>query len=213
MKNKSINLILFGWIFFLVLVNILWLFFDKLPPAWDQAAHLKSIVLTNEWIKGQFWGNGVDLIRSFWGYPPLIYFMGGFWTLLAGVSVARITFLNTLFLIGVIIGVYKLAEEITKNSKTALLIVIIFSLLPIIGDISRNMLLDLPLLGWVVWGLYFYFKSNDLENKKYSWGFLIMLILASLTKLNGFLYFVPIVLLLLVKSFKKIDIFLKLIIK
>jgi len=48
------------------------------------------------------------------------------------------------------------------------------------------MLLDLALTVWVVWGLYFWTKKNDK-------GLLIMLILASLIKLNGFIYFLPLI--------------------
>jgi len=188
-KNKSVK-ILWGWIIFLVLGNIIWLLLDKNPPAWDQAAHIRSIILVNQWTRGEFWGSLVDLIRTFGGYPPLIYGIGGFWSLIVGVGVGQITFINTIFLVGAIIGVYKL-------SGNKILPAILFSLLPVIGDISRNMLLDLPLLVWVVWGLYFWEKKND-------WGLLIMLILASLTKLNGFIYFVPIVLMGYWRNPKKI---------
>jgi 4-amino-4-deoxy-L-arabinose transferase-like glycosyltransferase len=69
-------------------------------------------------------------------------------------------------------------------SYAPILAAILFSLFPVIYDISRNMLLDLALTVWVVWGLYFWIKRND-------WGVVIMMILASLTKLNGFIYFVP----------------------
>lgn len=163
----------------IVIGNVIWLALDKNPPAWDQAAHLRSIILTNQWITGKFWGNGIDLIKSFGGYPPLIYFLGGTWSLVVGVSVAKISFINTLFLAVAVVGVYKLAGN-------KILPAILFSLFPVIYDISRNMLLDLALTAFVVWGLYFWIKKNDV-------GMLIMLILASLTKLNGFIYFIPMI--------------------
>jgi dolichyl-phosphate-mannose-protein mannosyltransferase len=202
-RKKGFNLFLGFWLLILLLINIYWLSLDKLPPAWDQAAHLKSMVLVNHWIKGQFWGSFRDLIGSFWGYPPLIYFIGGIWSWFFGLGITKITFLNTLFLIGAVIVVYKLAKEISKSNKVALLSAVIFSLLPVIGDISRNMLLDLPLLVWVGWGLYFWLKSNKLKKTGYAWGLLIMLILASLTKINGFLYFIPIGVLLLIDGFRE----------
>ena len=163
------------WILLVVAGNVVWLLIDKSPPAWDQAAHLKGIVLVNQWLRGDFWGDFTDLIRSFWGYPPLVYFIGG----LVGVKMSM--YLNTTFLVLAIIGVYKLAGN-------KILPAILFSLFPVIYEISRGMLLDLALTAWVVWGLYFWLKKND-------WGVLLMLILASLTKLNGFIYFVPIVVL------------------
>ncbi len=167
------------WILILVVGNIIWLTLDKYPPAWDQAAHLRSVILTNQWLRGRFWGNMVDLIRSFGGYPPLVYFLGGVWSLVSGLGVNQIGLLNTLFLVVATVGVYKLAGG-------KLLPAILFSLFPVIYDISRNMLLDLALMAWVVWGLYFWLQKKDL-------GVLVMLILASLTKLNGFIYFLPII--------------------
>ena len=92
-------------------------------------------------------------MNSFWGYPPLVYWLGGGWSLLVGTEVARITVLNSLFLILGVIGVYKLSG---KN----LLAAILFSLFPVIYDISRNMLLDLALTVWVIWGLYFWLKER-----------------------------------------------------
>jgi 4-amino-4-deoxy-L-arabinose transferase-like glycosyltransferase len=211
-KNKPVKIFWWGWIIFLVLGNVIWLYLDKNPPAWDQAAHLRSIILVNQWLRGQFWGNGVDLIRSFGGYPPLIYWIGGMWSLVTGIGVAQITFLNTVFLVATIVGVYKLAELLTKDKKVAMLSAVIFSFLPVIGDISRNLLLDLPLLVWVVWGLYFWFKSEDLKNKKYSWGLLAMLVLASLTKINGFLYFGPIFIISLVKNYRSREFWVRIVI-
>lgn len=212
MKIKTIKLVLGIWILILVVFNLCWLFLDKTPPSWDQAAHLRSAVWFNYFLKGEFWGNFLDLLRVFWGYPPLIYFLGGLWSLVFGVSVVKITLINTLFLIGGIWGVYFLAKEISKNDLVALLSAILFSLFPVIGDISRNMLLDLPLLVWVVWGWYFWLKSDDLSNTKYAWLFWLMIVLSSLTKLNGFIYFLPVLLILFFKSFKDINIFLKLVI-
>lgn len=169
-----------AWILLLILGNVLWLSLDKNPPAWDQAAHLKGVLLVKQFIEGSFNGGFVDLIHSFWGYPPLIYFLGG---------VVGAKYLNTFFLILGVIGVYKLA-----NKK--ILPAILFSLFPVIYDISRNMLLDLALTVWVVWGLYFWMKKNDGK-------WLLMLILASLTKLNGFIYFVPMVVISVVERFKE----------
>lgn len=188
MKLGKKELILGAWIIFLVVGNILWLSWDKSPPAWDQAAHLKGVVNSNLWLRGKFWGGFVELVKSFWGYPPLIYFLGGVWSLLVGTSVVGISFLNTLFLIAGVVGIYKLSG---KN----LLAAVLFSLFPVIYDVSRNMLLDLALTVWVIWGLYFWLKRKDL-------GWLLMLVLASLTKLNGFIYFAPMVLMSVWENYK-----------
>lgn len=189
---------LWFWVFILVLGNVIWLSLDTNPPAWDQAAHLKGVILVNQWLKGEFNGGFLELIRSFWGYPPLIYFMGGFWSLLVGTGVNQITYLNTLFLILGVFGIYKL-------SGNKLLPAILFSLFPVIYDTSRNLLLDLPLTVWVIWGLYFWLNKKD-------FGWLLMLILASLTKLNGFIYFLPMILISLKENYKNKEFLMKLVI-
>jgi hypothetical protein len=189
MKPGKKEYLLIGWSILLILVNVLWLVLDKNPPAWDQAAHLRGVVNTNLFLRGRFEGGFLGLLRSLWGYPPLIYFVGAFWSFISGIGVNQITFLNTIFLILAMWGVYKLAGN-------KVLPAILFSLFPVIYDISRNMLLDLALTVWVIWGLYFWLRKNDEK-------WLLMLILASLTKLNGFLYFLPMVLISTIERFKE----------
>ncbi len=184
------------WLLFLVGVNLVWLTIDKTPPAWDQAAHLRSVILVNQFLRGIFWGNLVDLIKSFGGYPPLIYVIGGLWSLVLGTSVAAVTAMNSVFLVLAIVGVWMLGGFWPA---------VIFSLFPVVYDISRNFLLDLPLTVFVIWGLYFWLKKND-------WRWLLMLVLASLTKLNGFIYFAPMVLISLIQNFKSKELWMKLVI-
>lgn len=181
MKGKRIGRIILGiWILLLIVGNVIWLILDKNPPAWDQAAHLRGILLTKQYFQREFYGNFTDLIHSFWGYPPLLYFLG---------AILGSKYLNTIFLVLGVIGVYKLS-----NKKV--LPAVLFSLFPVIYDISRNMLLDLALTVWVVWGLYFWTEKKDAR-------WLLMLILASLTKLNGFIYFVPMVAISVIERFKE----------
>jgi len=209
-KIKKSYLILGLWIVVLVLINVVYLSLDRNPPAWDQAAHIKGIVNTNLWLRGEFWGGFKELINSFWGYPPLMYFLGGLWSSIVGVSIAKISFLNTIVLVVGIFGVYKLAGETSKKEGVGVLAAIIFSLIPVISDISRNMLLDLTLTVLVAWGLYFWIKSEDLSKNNYAIGLLLTLIFASLVKLNGFLYFGAVVLWILLRNYKKKEVWGKL---
>ncbi len=178
---------------FHVVANIIWLTWDKTPPAWDQAAHIRSVILANQWLTGHFWGNFVDLVRAFGGYPPLIYLIGGVWSLVFGTGVAQITLLNSIFLIGLLAGLYWLVVEIYKDEKLALATAVLFSFIPVVYDISRNMLLDLPLIVWLVWGLYWLVKSKYLFDFKLGLGWWLCLVAASSTKINGFIYFLPMV--------------------
>ena len=153
-------------ILFHVVVNLVWLKLDQLPPAWDQAFHLKSVVLTNQYLTGQFWGSFIDLIKSFYAYPPLVYFLTTPYTLLVGLGISRITFFNSFFLGLGLWGIYQIGILVFKNKRWAFLSALLFSLMPVAYDTSRNFLLDMPLLTWVIWGLYFFLRSKYLTKNK-----------------------------------------------
>ncbi len=191
-------------IFFHLAVNIAWLVINKTPPAWDQAAHLRSTLMAREWLSGGLSISFVDLLKNFYAYPPLIYFTASIWAFFSGSGIDQISFINSLFFVIAILGVYKLVGDVW-NRKTALVAAIIFSFMPVVYDISRNYLLDLPLTAWVVWGLWFWIKSDNLKKDNFAWGWWGMLILSSLTKLNGFIYFAPMGMISLIKAIKNKD--------
>jgi len=189
---------------FHLLVNLLWLILDNTPPAWDQAAHIRSAVMANQWLSGELRISFVRLIKNFYAYPPLPYFLGAIWAFFTGIGIDQISFLGTLFLIISIIGLYVLVLEFW-GQKRALAAAAIFSFMPVIYDISRDFLLDLSLTGWVVWGLWFWLKSEYLKKEKWIWGWWAALVLASFTKLSGFFYFIPMGIIALFKSLKNKD--------
>lgn len=188
MRLKSIKPV---WILgllclFHLVANIIWLAWDKTPPAWDQAAHIRVAVLFNQLLTGNSPLNWQETIRAAYGYPPLIQFLGGVW-------IGQIYFVNSLFFVLAIVGVFKLGGKVFGDNWLALAVAGLFSFTPVMHDISRNFLLDLPLVAWVVWGLYFFLKSEYLSNLGWGFGWWLMLVLASLTKLNGFIYFLPMI--------------------
>ena len=185
--------LLLAVILFQVICNMVWLVIDKTPPAWDQASHIGNAIKWNYFLEGKSNLNFIQIIRESWGYPPLLFFLGGVWAAIAGVGIDQISFLNTLVLVLALVGVYKLALELVKDKRVADLAVIIFSLLPVISDISRNFLLDLLLVAGVTWGIWAFVKSNYFLKFRYALLFALILVLASLTKLNGFIYFVPLI--------------------
>lgn len=185
--------LLLAVILFQVICNVVWLRLDNTPPAWDQASHIGNAIKWNYFLEGKSGLNFIQIVRESWGYPPLMFFLGGVWATIVGVGVDQISFLNTIILILTLVGIYKLAMELTKSKRMAGLSIIIFSLLPVIVDISRNFLLDLLLVALVTWGIWVFIKSNYFLKFKYTLLFALILVLASLTKLNGFIYFVPLI--------------------
>ena len=188
---------------FHLLANLIYLYLDQAPPAWDQAFHLKSVVLTNQFLTGQFWGSFVDLIKTFYAYPPMVYFLTGLASLLTGLGESRITFFNSFFFLLALMGMYKLSLKVLKNKQSAFLATLLFSLMPVVYEGSRNFLLDMPLLTWVIWGLYFFVDSRYLTRPRSSLFWTLTLIFSSLTKLNGFLYYLPMIVFALYQSYRE----------
>lgn len=176
---------------FLVFANLVWLKLDNRPPAWDQAAHLRVGFLLNEYFSGRPRAPFGELLREAYGYPPLVQIVVGIITLLVGFSEDKATFIISLFLVGFLVGVYRLTNEIYKSKKKAFWASMLTGLLPVTYQLSREMLLDLPLAGSVVWGVWFFIKSDKFSNRKWSALFMMSLIASSLIKLNGFIYYFP----------------------
>lgn len=174
--------------------NFFWLIKDQTPPAWDQAAHLRISFLFHRWLTFSSRFSLLEIVRQSGGYPPLIHFLAGAWSLFAGANLDWLTFFHSFFLILTLVGLYQLSFLLTKNWRASFNAVLLFSFFPIIVEAGRNFLLDLPLTAWLVWALNFYFRSNFLAQRKESLLFVLCLVLASLTKLNGFIYFIPLVL-------------------
>ena len=179
-KDKRFWLVILG--IFLAVANITWLVMDTTPPAWDQAAHVRSVVMWSQYYSGE--KNLLETIRSNGGYPPLVYAVTGIFTKLGWLGVDQISLWGTVFLVISVGGVYVLGGIYSA---------IFFSLIPIITDYSRTFTLDMPIMAMVIWGYYFWRKSGDFQKQKWNMAWWVMLVLASLTKLNGFLYFVPMV--------------------
>jgi len=207
MNTKRPNfpqLVLIFFILIQVIVNIIWLSIDRTPPAWDQAAHLHSSITAEKWLTGEGRIPFTDLIKKFGAYPPLIYFITGVYGVFFDFGIDYLCFINTLFLILAVFGIYKLAEEFVKE-KMAVLAAIFFLFIPVIYSISREFLLDLPLTAIVIFGLWFWIKSDFLRERRTSWSWWLMLSLASLTKINGFIYFVPMGVMSIIYWFRERD--------
>ena len=190
-------------IVFHLVFNLIFLSLNKMPPAWDQAAHLRNSIVWNRVMSGGLGLSFKELIGQSWGYPPLMMFLGGLWSMIFGVGIFQITFLSTLFLIIGVVGTYVLTKELSKNDLAAGVAALLFSFFPIIFDISRNYLLDLPLTVFVLWAIWALIKSRYLVDfNKYTVLFILLFLFSSLAKLNGFLYFGPMFIYVLYRAIK-----------
>ena len=187
------HLPIIGLLAFHLVANWLWVLGDRTPPAWDQAAHLRIAVLLARWLQGERTTALADILHQSGGYPPLVHFGGAVWSMVAGVGIDRVTFFDTVIFLAVIVGVYVLANEIIGSSKWAWWAAAIFSLMPISYDASRSFLLDMAATGWLVWGVFCLIKSGYGRDWYWWLGLAGCMVGISLTKLNGVIYFVPVV--------------------
>ncbi|MCR4326725.1 MAG: glycosyltransferase family 39 protein, partial [Candidatus Roizmanbacteria bacterium] len=170
----------------------LWLYLNQKPPAWDQAFHLKSAFATYHWLHGQKPVHGIDIIRSFYVYPPLQYVITALWMSIVGTSITTATVLNSLYFCATMVVVGLITYEITKKVTTSVIAALIYTLTPLNYDTSRNFLLEPSLLLLISLALYFYIRSHNFTQTKQTVLFFITFIIASYIKLNAFMYFAPI---------------------
>lgn len=148
-----------------VAINTIWLFTNKFPISWDPAGHTRLAIQFAQYFQGTLRQDLSFLSISSY-YPPLTHVLNSFLLLTLGSSVFVVTIPITAYFIGTLIGIFLLVKTVIKKEWVALLTATFFSLYPPIYENSRQFLLELPLLFWLVWSYYFLAQSHFLEKKK-----------------------------------------------
>lgn len=220
LKSNNRNIIFIFFISFIsIIIDTFILNFQyDLIPAWDQGYHLSnaykySILLENinlfnkDWIN-QFW----TITDSYRG--PLTYFVSGLFMRIFGMSFKNAILSNHIFNLILIFTIYLQGKRI-KNSNLGLISATIFVLSPVIINLRTDYLIDISLcsfitLNWLyLTNIFFKNKFNFIESVFA--GFLLGFVF--LVKPTGIVYFsVPLFLLLIKISTKKIPYFKKLLI-
>lgn len=171
-------------ILFHVVVTIVWQVKNTAPPTWDSAGHIVlSYIFTDrfpEFVGGHT--NLLSLIRVSTYYPPFLHFLGSIVFLIIGRNYEFALMLGTVFFVVAQIYLYLLVKETTKNKKTAVLAILIFSLFPQVWEQSRQYHLDVPLCALLLGSFYHLYMSRGLVNRYHSVLFFVLLSFAQLTK-------------------------------
>ncbi len=179
-------------ILFHLVGNIIWIKLNNAPPPWDQAYHTKvSFEFANlfeETFSGKFSLNLLKPFSDFYG--PLIRLITGLILFIFVPSIKLAQFIGTLFFLLTIILIYFFAKKISDSEWIGLIASFIFSFHPIIFDNSRWLLIDIPMVFFILLSIYFLIKSDFLFNKKYSLLTFLFFSLVILTKLQGFIYLI-----------------------
>lgn len=184
------NNLLFILLAFHFVFNLLWIWLNNAPPAWDEANHTRiSLLMSNSYediLKGK------TSLESFFqpfsdSYGPLLRILDSFLlSIQTDIKLAQ-TLTTPFFLLSIWLT-YLLGNEIFRNKKISLLGATFFSFFQVVYDHSRWLLLDVPLISFVLATLLFLIKSKYFELKKYSVLAFIFLSLTGLAKFQGLIY-------------------------
>lgn len=145
-RNCLILLILFVLIY--AGVNLFWLFWDTLPPPFDQSAHTLSVLKYHQLFSCPISLSGTKLFRATKYWPPFFYICSAFVTLALGFSSDAIVLTNFLFLVLLVFVLFKLGENFF-NPEAGLFLVFLTMLAPLVFALLRDVLIDFSLLTMV----------------------------------------------------------------
>ena len=183
-------------------VNILWLFFNKFPLSWDPAGHTRLAIEFSQYFQGTLRQDLPFLSISSY-YPPLTHLLTSVLIVAYGPSVFITALPITFYFIGTLAGIYLLVKKVNKNEWIAFFTAAFLSFYPPIYENSRQFLLEIPLLFWLSWALYFLADSNLFEKKKSVVLFTIASSALLLTKWIGIFFILIPLLAVLYQRWKK----------
>lgn len=197
-SNFLIILVLFH-----LIGNIVWIKLNNTPPAWDQAAHTAKSILFSRFISS---GNVASFIAGLdTHYGPFVFFLTGSVLAITGISIKIAQLMGTVFFVGTFIALYFIARDILHNKWVGVLSVFLFSFGLIIYDYSRWLLLDIPIVCFVLFGMYFFMKSHALKERAPALLMFLFITMAVYTKIQAISYFVLPFLYAFIISVKKRD--------
>ena len=195
------------WHYFLLLAMILWTYacnqiwvlLDTRPPSWDPAAHLRiAFGYWNVFASGtdRFW---LDLLNVEPFYPPFYHL-----TLLPvfawlGISTDNAVVLNSIYLAVIILSTYGIGNRL-YGKNTGLLAAFLISCYPFLAYSSRQNLMGTVLTAAVTLSYYLFLRSENLNNRKFSFWFSCSFAIGLMVKWTFFIYLLPAVVIGLFKS-------------
>ncbi|MBI2597551.1 glycosyltransferase family 39 protein [Candidatus Daviesbacteria bacterium] len=172
--------------------NIYWLILDKSPFPWDQAGHTIIAFKFTDFLNGS--DRSQDFLSISDYYPPFVHLLVALFMLVFGKNILIGPLMVTGFFILGLVFLYLYAYQLFKNRLTAFLSATIFSFLPNIYALSREFLLEIPLVTMVLSSLFFLEKSDNFHNKKNTILFSYLLALALSIKWTALVFiFIPVI--------------------
>ncbi len=197
--NITIPKIAFLVVGILIILNVIWLKIDIMPPHWDSAVHLINVYDHFSLLKS---GSLIKFIGRYHYYPPLAYWISSLFFYIFGVS-ADIGVISLSFFLVILFTSAFFIGKVIQNEKLGLFFVLSLISLPFLISQTREYQLDFPLTAMVLLCIYLLFKSNFLKIKTYSCLFAIASGFAFLTKWTYLPFFAFMIIFAFIKAQKK----------
>lgn len=173
---------------FFVSVNLIWFKIDQAPPMWDQSFYLQnSEVLYHALVNKGI----IAFIKAFMSIlqmkAPLITILPIPLYIIFGNNYTSALLINCVFIFVGSYYLYRLGSIIAREQE-ALLSIFILNTFPLIIGISREFLVEFGLMVFVIMWMYYLFKSEYFNNKRYVYILGMLLGLGMLMKISFILY-------------------------
>ncbi|MCK5242796.1 glycosyltransferase family 39 protein [bacterium] len=178
----------------IILTNLVWLFVDARPLAWDESTHYMGAVGYFKVLQQGGWGLLHNLLYLSDFYPPLTEFIAGLFFLLTSPSTDTAAFLDVFFIGGIIWVLFLLGKR-TFGQETGILAGYVFAAGSAVIIQSKVFMLDISLAFFVTLGFYAFLASEQFLRKRWVITYGVVLGLAMLTKWSAlfFLAFPPLI--------------------
>jgi len=205
LKPKKILFFVFLLIAYHLNINLIWITNSTAPLPWDQAGHTREAIQFANYFSSFGFLRIVDYFSISTFYPPLLHTIVGLLIVFFGHPVQTGEITVTLFFTVSILLVFIYALDLFKRPSIALVSAIVYSFMPIIVEHSRWMLIEIPVLTFVLASLICLNRSKIFSNNRYTQLFFIFAALALVTKWLAFVYLTFPVALVLFKWLKNHD--------
>jgi 4-amino-4-deoxy-L-arabinose transferase-like glycosyltransferase len=148
--------------------NLVWLARDNMPPSWDQAAHADSCLTYFRLFGEPMRLSLTKLLSVSTYYPPLYYVSTVPWSFLFGFSPDVLAAAEIVFLLVLAFAVFKLGERLFSPAVGTGAAAFI-ALSPVVFGLSREILLDVPVIAMVALTQYAILETRAGTDRKASW--------------------------------------------
>ena len=190
-----------SWLLYLLVVfhgvgNLIWVFLNNKPPAWDEAAHTRGAFEFSHFfvqlLQGRFDLN-LFLKPFIDPYAPLAKILAGIVVTIFYPDIKIVQFVGTIFFLGQLVVLYLFVSEVYQNKWIGFFAAFIYSFNLTIYDKSRIFSLDITTTFFVILAAWMYYRSEHFNKRSYTIVFFVFGALSVLTKIQSFVYLLPFV--------------------